>query len=195
LVSIQAPTFLTTLTICCLFRRRNKKLPQMRWKVYSKTRRASNLAAESFQSFCSHTDGKIRDGHGEDGCGRKMEGTDPAFALSVIRDIPRCDGVGKPLKKTHTWSGGTGVRTLDLAHVKWRARRLATVLGPKYRCNILSPRPPYSLWCFHSILLMRTRSTRMLSRQRGRTSGSRAPQNLTIRRCSIPPPISLITAK
>jgi hypothetical protein len=37
--------------------------------------------------------------------------------------------VGKPLKKTHTWSGGTGVRTRDLRNVKWRARRLATVLG------------------------------------------------------------------
>jgi hypothetical protein len=36
--------------------------------------------------------------------------------------------VGKPLKKTHTWSGGTGVRTRDLPNVKWRARRLATVL-------------------------------------------------------------------
>jgi hypothetical protein len=43
--------------------------------------------------------------------------------------IPRCDGVGKPLKKTHTRSGGTGVRTRDLPNAKWRARRLATVLG------------------------------------------------------------------
>jgi hypothetical protein len=37
--------------------------------------------------------------------------------------------VGKPLKKTHTWSGGTGVRTRNLPNVKCRARRLATVLG------------------------------------------------------------------
>jgi hypothetical protein len=37
--------------------------------------------------------------------------------------------MGKPLKKTHTWSGGTGVRTRDLPNVKWRARRLATKLG------------------------------------------------------------------
>ncbi|KAH0817819.1 hypothetical protein GEV33_004972 [Tenebrio molitor] len=29
-------------------------------------------AAEAFQSLCSHTDGKIRDGYGEDGCGRKV---------------------------------------------------------------------------------------------------------------------------
>jgi hypothetical protein len=55
--------------------------------------------------------------------------TDPAIALSVI--IPRCDGVGKPLKKTHFWYGGTGVRTRDLPNVKWRGRRLATVLGGK----------------------------------------------------------------
>jgi hypothetical protein len=31
---------------------------------------------ETFQSLFGHTDGKIRDGYGED--------TDPAFALSVI---------------------------------------------------------------------------------------------------------------
>jgi hypothetical protein len=37
--------------------------------------------------------------------------------------------VGKPLKKTHTWSDGTGVRTRDLPNVKCGARRLATVLG------------------------------------------------------------------
>jgi hypothetical protein len=43
--------------------------------------------------------------------------------------IPRCNGVGKPLKKTHTRSGGTGVRTRDLPNAKWRAKRLATVLG------------------------------------------------------------------
>jgi hypothetical protein len=46
-------------------------------------------AAEAFQSLFSHTDWKIRDGYGEDGCGRKVVGTgevdtDPAFALSVI---------------------------------------------------------------------------------------------------------------
>jgi hypothetical protein len=29
-------------------------------------------AAEAFQSLFSHTDGKIRDGYGEDGCGRKV---------------------------------------------------------------------------------------------------------------------------
>jgi hypothetical protein len=58
---------------------------------------------------------------------------DPAFALSVIGDTPQCDGVGKPLKKTHTWSGGTGVRTRDLPNVKWRARRLATVLDTGQR--------------------------------------------------------------
>jgi hypothetical protein len=55
--------------------------------------------------------------------------TDPVFALSVVWDIPRRDGVGKPLKKTHTWSGSTGVRTRDLPNAKWRARRLATLLG------------------------------------------------------------------
>jgi hypothetical protein len=43
-------------------------------------------------------------------------------------DIPRCD-VGKLLKKIHTWSGGTGVRTRDLPNVKWRVRPLTTVLG------------------------------------------------------------------
>jgi hypothetical protein len=46
-------------------------------------------AAEAFQSLFSHVDGKIRDGYGVDGCGRKVVGTaevdtDPAFALSVI---------------------------------------------------------------------------------------------------------------
>jgi hypothetical protein len=46
----------------------------------------------------------------------------------VILDIPRCDGVGKPPKKTHTWSSGTGVRTQDFPNIKCRARRLATVL-------------------------------------------------------------------
>jgi hypothetical protein len=40
---------------------------------------------------------------------------------------------GKPLKKTHTWSGSTGVRTRDLPNVKWRARRLATVLDTGQR--------------------------------------------------------------
>jgi hypothetical protein len=43
--------------------------------------------------------------------------------------IPRWDIVGKPLKKTHYRSGGTGVRTRDLPNAKWRARRLAIVLG------------------------------------------------------------------
>jgi hypothetical protein len=33
-------------------------------------------AAEAFQSLFSHTDGKIRDGYGEDGCGRKVVGTE-----------------------------------------------------------------------------------------------------------------------
>jgi hypothetical protein len=37
--------------------------------------------------------------------------------------------VGKPLKKTHYRSGGTGVRTRDLPNVKCGARRSATVLG------------------------------------------------------------------
>jgi hypothetical protein len=46
-------------------------------------------AAEAFQSLFSHIDGKIRDGYGVDGCGRKVVGTaevdtDPAIALSVI---------------------------------------------------------------------------------------------------------------
>jgi hypothetical protein len=31
-------------------------------------------AAEAFQSLFSHTDGKIRDGYGEDGYGRKVVG-------------------------------------------------------------------------------------------------------------------------
>jgi hypothetical protein len=33
-------------------------------------------AAEAFQSLFSHTDGKIRDGYGEDGCGRKVVGSE-----------------------------------------------------------------------------------------------------------------------
>jgi hypothetical protein len=33
-------------------------------------------AAEAFQSLFSHTDGKIRDGCGADGCGRKVVGSD-----------------------------------------------------------------------------------------------------------------------
>jgi hypothetical protein len=41
------------------------------------------------RSLLSHIDGKIRDGYGVDGCGRKVVGTaeidtDPAIALSVI---------------------------------------------------------------------------------------------------------------
>jgi hypothetical protein len=32
-------------------------------------------AAEAFQSLFNHTDGKIQDGYGEDGCGRKVVGT------------------------------------------------------------------------------------------------------------------------
>jgi hypothetical protein len=64
-------------------------------------------AAEAFQSLFSHIDGKIRGGYGVDGRGRKVVvpaevDTDPAFALSVIWDIPRCDGVRKPLKKKPT---------------------------------------------------------------------------------------------
>jgi hypothetical protein len=31
-------------------------------------------AVEAFQSLFSHTDWKIRDGYGEDGCGRKVVG-------------------------------------------------------------------------------------------------------------------------
>jgi hypothetical protein len=38
-------------------------------------------AAEAFQSLFSHIDGKIRDGYGVDGCGRKVVA---AIALSVI---------------------------------------------------------------------------------------------------------------
>jgi hypothetical protein len=33
-------------------------------------------AAEAFQSLFSHTDGKIRDGYGKNGCGRKVVGTE-----------------------------------------------------------------------------------------------------------------------
>jgi hypothetical protein len=33
-------------------------------------------AAEAFQSLFSYTDGKIWDGYGEDGCGRKVVGTE-----------------------------------------------------------------------------------------------------------------------
>jgi hypothetical protein len=33
-------------------------------------------AAEAFQSLFSHIDGKIRDGYGEDGCGRKVVSTE-----------------------------------------------------------------------------------------------------------------------
>jgi hypothetical protein len=53
------------------------------------------------------TGGKIRDGYGEDGCGRKglvLRGKyQPSIRLIFdMRHvlIPRCDGVGKPLKKT-----------------------------------------------------------------------------------------------
>jgi hypothetical protein len=35
----------------------------------------------------------------------------------------------RKLKKTHTRSGSPGIRTPDLLSAKWRARRLATVLG------------------------------------------------------------------
>jgi hypothetical protein len=41
-------------------------------------------AAEAFQSLFSHTDGKIRDGYGEDGCGRKVVGTDPAYHDVIV---------------------------------------------------------------------------------------------------------------
>jgi hypothetical protein len=33
-------------------------------------------AAEAFQSLFSHTDGKILEGYDEDGCGRKVVGTE-----------------------------------------------------------------------------------------------------------------------
>jgi hypothetical protein len=33
-------------------------------------------AAEAFKSLFSHIDGKIWDGYGEDGCGRKVVGTE-----------------------------------------------------------------------------------------------------------------------
>jgi hypothetical protein len=51
-------------------------------------------AAEAFQSLFSHIDGKIRDGYGRKVVGTAEVATDPAIALSVILDIPRCDGVG-----------------------------------------------------------------------------------------------------
>jgi hypothetical protein len=85
---------------------------------------------EPFQPHGWEDSGWIRWGWVRKEGGRYWEvDTDPAFALSVIWDIPRCDGVEKSLKKTHTWSGCTGVRTRDLPNVKWRVRRLATVLN------------------------------------------------------------------
>jgi hypothetical protein len=34
-------------------------------------RKGKDTAAEAFQSLFSHSDGKIRDRYGEDGCGRE----------------------------------------------------------------------------------------------------------------------------
>jgi hypothetical protein len=72
-------------------------------------------AADAFQSLFSHIDGKY------------------CPSIRLICDmrpvlIPRWDVV----KKTHYRSGGTGVRTRDLPNAKWRAWRLATVLGVMY---------------------------------------------------------------
>jgi hypothetical protein len=94
---------------------------------------------QPFQPHWREDSGWVRWGWVRKEGGRYWEvDTDPAFALSVIWDIPRCDGVGKPLKKTHTWSGGTGVRTRDHPNVKWRARCLAIVLGIKGMQFLLS---------------------------------------------------------
>jgi hypothetical protein len=71
--------------------------------------------AEAFQSLFRYTAEKIRDGYG---------GTEGVIkylsSILLICDkkpvlIPRCDDVGKPLKKIHTWSG---VRTRDLSIAK-----------------------------------------------------------------------------
>ncbi|KAH0811991.1 hypothetical protein GEV33_010800 [Tenebrio molitor] len=72
-------------------------LPNTKERIHLSFPPEGGRATEAFQSLFSHTDGKIRDGYGEDEYGRKV--------------------------------GGTGVRTRDLPNVKWRARRLATVLG------------------------------------------------------------------
>jgi hypothetical protein len=60
----------------------------MKERIYLSFPPEGGRAAETFQSLFSHT-GKIRDGYGVDGCGRKVVGTtkvdtDPAIALSVI---------------------------------------------------------------------------------------------------------------
>jgi hypothetical protein len=89
-------------------------------------------AAEPFHSLFSHG----REDSGWVRCGRKVEGTEglivtqhPPYCDMRPMLIPRCHDVGKSLKKTHIRSGSTGVRTRDLPNAKWRARRLATVLG------------------------------------------------------------------
>jgi hypothetical protein len=58
-------------------------------------------AYEAFQGLFSHTDGKIRDGYGEDGCGRGVVGTERLIliTLSMIRDHDM-------MKKSHTWNRG-----------------------------------------------------------------------------------------
>ncbi|KAH0813065.1 hypothetical protein GEV33_009726 [Tenebrio molitor] len=86
--------------------------------------------AEAFQSLFSYIDWKFRDGCGEDGI-RLICDMRPVL-------IPRCDVVGKPQKKTYYRSGGTGVRTRDLSNAKWRARRLATVVGGWESSELLS---------------------------------------------------------
>jgi hypothetical protein len=42
-------------------------------------------AAEGFQSLFSHTDGKIRDGYGEDGCGRKVVHPERLILICDVR--------------------------------------------------------------------------------------------------------------
>jgi hypothetical protein len=58
-------------------------------------------AYEAFQGLFSHTDGKIRDGYGEDGCGRGVVGTERLILiiLSMIRDHDM-------MKKSHTGNRG-----------------------------------------------------------------------------------------
>ncbi|KAH0812707.1 hypothetical protein GEV33_010084 [Tenebrio molitor] len=60
---------------------------------------------------------------------RHLPGPDSIRLICDMRPvlIPRCDGVEKPLKKTTP--GQVRIRTRDLASAKWRARRLATMLG------------------------------------------------------------------
>jgi hypothetical protein len=64
-------------------------IPYERKRIHLSFPPVGGRAAGAFQSLFSHIDGKIRDGYGVDGCGRKVVGTaevatDPAIALSVI---------------------------------------------------------------------------------------------------------------